>query len=99
LALCLAALWPELFRAVVSIDGFWPPVPGALANAASMQGLPVLLVAHSSRMNCEEQLRARGASVEVASLPATPDLDDPDLAARVSAWLEAQEHAVEAALN
>ena len=107
LALALAALWPELFRAVVSIDGFWPQVPGALRDGASMRGLPVLLLADRSNMDShcgmaeagEEELRRRGARVDVASLPATPDPDDPDLALRVSAWLEAREHAVEMALN
>jgi predicted esterase len=107
LALTLAALWPELFRAVVSIGGFWPHVPGALGEGAPMRGLPVLLLEDASRVSRlartieadKDELRRRGARVEVDILPAVPDPRDPDLALRVSAWLEAQEREVEVELS
>lgn len=61
MALMLAALWPELCRAVIAVDAIWPTVPGWQPPDLMMSATHVLLT--DARDGVREQLAVRGAHV------------------------------------
>lgn len=73
MALVLAALWPELFRAVIAIDALCPTVPGWRLPVLGMSATPVLLA--GAGIDAREQLAARGAPViEIGGMQAGLEL-------------------------
>lgn len=67
MALCLAALWPELFRGVIGIDAFWPDVAGWRLPEQDMSLVHVLLI--SPRGDACSPLMARGAQMTEMRAP------------------------------
>ncbi|WP_066557197.1 alpha/beta hydrolase-fold protein [Croceicoccus bisphenolivorans] len=75
MALVLAAIWPELFSAVIAIGAMWPKVPGWQPPDLAMPRTPVLLAGGWDGLS--DCLTQRGAAVsEIASAEAGPVLAD-----------------------
>lgn len=62
MAIALAALWPELFRAVVAVDASWPEVRGWHLPERDMSGMTLLVVAGGSEVR--QRLIARHGRVD-----------------------------------
>lgn len=63
IALCLAALWPELFKGVVAVNALWPDVADWQPPEQDMAAVQVLLIAPQG--DAGSRLAARGAQIEV----------------------------------
>lgn len=85
MALALGALWPELFKGVIAIDGTWPNVPGWTVPETDMAGVRALLVAGTD--DTRSELLRRGAIVVGIDAPQSKQLTDPGLTATLRQWM------------
>jgi pimeloyl-ACP methyl ester carboxylesterase len=81
MALTLAALWPELIRAVIAIDAVWPQAPGWRPPTRDMSSVETLLIGVDAATR--EQLASRHASLSELE----PITSDPLLADACRQWM------------
>jgi pimeloyl-ACP methyl ester carboxylesterase len=81
MALCLAALWPEVIKGVIAIEAFWPEVAGWELPERDMSPVHVLLISSGSEAGF--RLTARGAKVEEMDATAA----EPDIGSLCRRWI------------
>jgi phospholipase/carboxylesterase len=85
MALALSALWPELFVAVVAIEGGWPELPGWSVPLRDMESMPVLIVGNAESTRAE--LISRNANVALLAGSGHVELPSIDLVKLIRCWL------------
>ncbi|WP_373377652.1 alpha/beta hydrolase [Cupriavidus nantongensis] len=94
LGLVLAAVWPERFRHVIALGGYWPCIKGWQPARRAMAQVQVTLlldpsgpVGYALAQATGAELVQRGARVEVAWCAGAGDLRSASLDTQLAVWL------------